>query len=62
MIAFGNGIHRCVGQPLTRLEMEVVLGWLAEHVERLEPAGEPVPYLHNTLKGWDSLPLRLIPA
>jgi 4-methoxybenzoate monooxygenase (O-demethylating) len=62
MIAFGNGIHRCVGQPITRLEMEVVLGWLAEHVERLEPAGEPVPYLHNTLKGWESLPLRLIPA
>ncbi|WP_346768931.1 cytochrome P450 [Crystallibacter degradans] len=62
MIAFGNGIHRCVGQPITRLEMEVVLGWLAEHVERLELAGEPVPYLHNTLKGWESLPLRLIPA
>ena len=62
MIAFGNGVHRCVGQPITRLEMEVVLGWLAEHVERLELAGEPVPYLHNTLKGWESLPLRLIPA
>jgi hypothetical protein len=42
--------------------MEVVLGWLAEHVERLELAGKPVPYLHNTLKGWESLPLRLIPA
>ncbi|HEX2247249.1 MAG TPA: cytochrome P450 [Arthrobacter sp.] len=62
MIAFGNGIHRCMGQPITRLEMEVVLGWLAEHVERLELAGKPVPYLHNTLKGWESLPLRLIPA
>ena len=62
MIAFGTGIHRCVGQPITRLEMEVVLDWLAAHVERLEPAGEPVPYLHNTLKGWESLPLRLVPA
>jgi len=62
MIAFGNGIHRCVGQPVTRLEMEVVLTWLAEHVERLELDGEPVPFLHNTLKGWESLPLRLVPA
>jgi 4-methoxybenzoate monooxygenase (O-demethylating) len=62
MIAFGNGIHRCVGQPITRLEMEVVLGWLAGHVERLEPAGPPVPFLHNTLRGWESLPLRLVPA
>ncbi|EMY34316.1 cytochrome P450 [Arthrobacter crystallopoietes BAB-32] len=62
MIAFGNGIHRCVGQPITRLEMEVVLTWLAEHVERLELDGEPVPFLHNTLKGWESLPLRLVAA
>ena len=52
MIAFGNGIHRCVGQPITRLEMHVVLTWLAHHVERIELTGEPVPYLHNTLKGY----------
>ncbi|MEV7648904.1 cytochrome P450 [Arthrobacter sp. NPDC089319] len=62
MIAFGNGIHRCVGQPITRLEMQVVLTWLAHHVERIELTGEPVPYLHNTLKGYTSLPLLLHPA
>jgi 4-methoxybenzoate monooxygenase (O-demethylating) len=62
MIAFGSGIHLCVGQPITRLEMQIVLEWLARNVARIEFTGEPVPFLHNTLRGWSSLPLRLVPA
>lgn len=58
-VAFGMGIHQCVGQPIARLEAELVLTALAERVERLEPAGEPVPKLNNTLKGWSSVPVRV---
>lgn len=58
-VAFGMGIHQCVGQPIARLEAELVLTALAQRVERLEPAGVPVAKLNNTLKGWDSVPVQV---
>jgi len=61
-VAFGMGIHQCVGQPIARLEAELVLTALAERVKKLEPAGDPVPKLNNTLKGWASVPVRVHPA
>ncbi|WP_329061638.1 cytochrome P450 [Amycolatopsis sp. NBC_01480] len=57
-VAFGMGIHQCVGQPIARLEVELVLTALAKRVDRLESAGEPVPKLNNTLKGWSSAPVQ----
>ncbi|QYH35132.1 cytochrome P450 [Salinibacterium sp. M195] len=61
-LAFGMGIHQCVGQPISRLEMDVLLTTFATRVKRIERVGEPVPYLHNTLKGLSSLPLKVIAA
>jgi cytochrome P450 len=61
-LAFGMGIHQCVGQPISRLEMDVLLTTLATRVKRIERAGTPVPYLHNTLRGLASLPLRVTAA
>ena len=58
-VAFGMGIHQCVGQPIARLEAELVLAALAHRVERLVPAGVPVPKLNNTLKGWGSVPVKV---
>jgi cytochrome P450 len=58
-VAFGAGIHVCVGQFISRLEGELVLAALARRVRRLEPAGEPVPKPNNTLKGLRRLPLRV---
>jgi 4-methoxybenzoate monooxygenase (O-demethylating) len=58
-VAFGMGIHHCVGQPVARLEAELVLTALVERVERLELAGDPVPNLNNTLKGRASVPLKV---
>ncbi|RVU27848.1 cytochrome P450 [Streptomyces antnestii] len=59
-LAFGMGIHQCVGQPVSRLEMEVLLGALVRRIERLEPAGPDVPFVHNTLRGWSSVPVRAV--
>lgn len=61
-VAFGMGIHQCVGQPIARLEAELVLTALAERAESLEPTGKPVPMLNNTLKGWSRVPLLIHPA
>jgi cytochrome P450 len=55
-------VHQCVGQPVARLEVELVLAALAQRARAIEPAGEPVPRLNNTLKGWASVPVRLTPA
>jgi cytochrome P450 len=61
-VAFGAGIHGCVGQAVARLEGEVVLTALARRVKRIEVAGPHTRRLNNTLRALDTLPLRLIPA
>ncbi|RIJ78687.1 cytochrome P450 [Nakamurella silvestris] len=58
-LAFGMGIHQCVGQPITRLEMDVLFTGLAGRASTLEPTGPRIPYLHNTLRGWSSIPMRI---
>ncbi len=60
-VAFGSGIHMCVGQMLAKLEAEVLLTALARRVRTIEPAGEPVRKLNNTLRGLASLPVYLQP-
>ncbi len=58
-MTFGTGIHGCVGQAVARLETEAVLGALAKSVKSLELTAQPVRRLNNTLRGFDTLPLRL---
>ena len=48
-VAFGAGIHMCVGQMLARLETEMIFAALAKRVKEIRPAGEPVRKLNNTL-------------
>jgi cytochrome P450 len=61
-LGFGYGIHACVGMAMARLEGEAILTALARHVRAIEPVGEPRRMLNNTLRGLESLPLRLVPA
>lgn len=61
-LGFGTGIHACVGRAIARLEGEVLLGVLARRVEAIELAGEPALKLNNTLRGFERLPVRAIPA
>ncbi|MGO1183255.1 MAG: cytochrome P450 [Micrococcaceae bacterium] len=58
-VAFGSGIHQCVGQHVARLEAACILTALIERVEHLEFAAPPERKINNTLLGWKSLPLRL---
>lgn len=58
-MAFGSGIHGCVGQVVARLEGELILGGLAKRVRRIELAGQPTRRLNNTLRALATLPLRL---
>ena len=61
-LAFGRGIHLCVGINLARLEAHSMLAALVERVERFEPAGDRVWMVNNTLHGLHHLPIRAVPA
>jgi hypothetical protein len=61
-MTFGTGIHGCVGQAVARLESEVLFGALAKRVASFEITGEPRRRLNNTLRGFDTLPLRINPV
>lgn len=39
-LAFGKGIHFCIGAPLARLELKIVLPLLLERLHGLRPVGE----------------------
>lgn len=56
-VAFGMGLHRCVGQTVARVETEVLLMALARRVERIEITGQPQRRPNNTLHAWRSLPV-----
>ena len=61
-MTFGTGIHGCVGQAVARLESEAVFGALAGKVASFEITGKPERRLNNTLRGLDTLPLRITPV
>lgn len=61
-VAFGAGIHMCVGQMLARLESEMVLAALLPRFARIEIVGEPKRKLNNTLRQFASLPVELTPS
>jgi cytochrome P450 len=54
---WGHGVHFCLGVHLAKLEMQAVLTALVERVERLAPAGDPIPKINNGLHVFDHLPL-----
>jgi cytochrome P450 len=56
-VAFGGGIHHCLGAALARLEGEVALSALLARFPRLELAGEPLRRPTFTLRGLESLPV-----
>jgi cytochrome P450 len=59
-MTFGTGIHGCVGQAVARLESEAIFAALANRVASFELTGEPQLRLNNTLRGLDTLPLRIV--
>ncbi|NUT52729.1 MAG: cytochrome P450 [Saccharothrix sp.] len=48
-VAFGHGVHQCVGQPLARLELQVAFPTLLRRVPTLRRAVEPdrIPFKHD---------------
>nr|7N60_A Chain A, Cytochrome P450 [Rhodopseudomonas palustris HaA2] len=61
-VGFGSGVHMCVGQLVARLEGEVMLSALARKVAAIDIDGPVKRRFNNTLRGLESLPVKLTPA
>ena len=57
-LAFGAGIHFCLGAPLARIEVQSVLESLRRHLPRLRLAAEPRRRPEFVIRGLENLPLR----
>ena len=61
-VAFGHGIHHCLGAPLARMEAEVALGALLDRFPRISLAVPPSELRWrpvSLMNGLESLPVRL---
>lgn len=64
-LAFGHGIHHCLGAPLARLEATIAIGTLLRRFPDLRPAValEDVPWTPTgIMRGPRSLPVRFTPT
>jgi len=63
-VAFGHGIHYCLGAPLARLEAEIAFGALLDRFGEITLAVPPdeLRWRPSTLiHGLETLPVRLHP-
>ena len=60
-LAFGHGIHLCLGANLARLEARVFFEEFFRHFDGIESAGQPVYIRSNSIHGFKQMPVRLTP-
>ncbi|MEV0289158.1 cytochrome P450 [Kribbella sp. NPDC050820] len=61
-VAFGRGLHACLGGQLGRLEAMAVLGHLVQRVDRIELANYPVRTARQVFRGFERVPVVLWPG
>ena len=59
-LAFGFGVHQCLGQMVARQEAETVLAALIPRVAEIRLTGTPVRRPNNTLHALAELPVELV--
>lgn len=57
-VAFGHGVHLCLGMHLARMELRALFQELLPRLEFIELAGEPKNTRANFVSGLKSLPVR----
>jgi cytochrome P450 len=61
-LSFGHGVHKCVGAPLARLELQTALGELLTRTRSFRLSASPQPAPGMVLRGFANLPLSFLSA
>jgi cytochrome P450 len=59
-VAFGAGVHQCLGLHLARLEMRILFDELLDRIETVELAGTPQRSSSTFVSGPKTLPIRFV--
>jgi len=60
-MSFGFGIHRCVGNRLAEMQLRIVWEEILKRWHKIEVMGEPRRVPSSFVKGYETLPVRIIP-
>jgi cytochrome P450 len=58
-VAFGFGIHRCVGMRLAEMQLKIMWQEILKRFERIEVVGAPRRMNSNFVKGYEAMPVRI---
>ncbi|MFN3230874.1 MAG: cytochrome P450 [Alphaproteobacteria bacterium] len=58
-LAFGFGIHRCVGNRLAEQQLRIIWEEIMKRFDRVEVVGEPERVFSNFVRGYKTMPVRL---
>lgn len=58
-VAFGFGIHRCMGNRLAEMQLRVLWEEIMQRFDKIEVMDEPVRVRSNFVRGYSELPVRL---
>ena len=61
-LAFGSGIHYCIGAPLARQQLAIVIRALLRHAADVSPGGPGERVVTVITRGFRTLPLHVSPA
>ena len=60
-LSFGYGIHRCMGNRVAELQLNILWEELLDRFSRIEVVGAPVRAISNFVRGYTQLPVVLHP-
>ena len=59
-LSFGFGIHRCVGNRLGEMQLRIVWEEILKRFDKIEVVEEPKRVYSSFVKGYESLPVRIV--
>ena len=60
-VAFGFGIHRCMGNRLAEMQLRVLWEEIMQRFEKVELVGDVVRVPNNFIRGIAEVPVKLVP-
>jgi cytochrome P450 len=59
-LSFGFGIHRCLGIRLAELQLKIIWEEILKRFNNIEVVGEPKRVYSSFVKGYETLPVRIV--